>query len=144
MKRYKNYWKKYNQSTRSNVYFTAHWFVNESEKKKLKTAGNLRQSLISNKSTLCTWVIKLLQMLFWAPRIIMPQPKSCSNGKKSQACCATPYIYRLPSISIHCPSICEISSHLSSTTVCCCCGKRMLHANSSDLESVNIWWWYLR
>ena len=50
------------------------------------------------------------------------------------------YIYRLPSISKHCPSIGEISSRLSSTTVCCyCCGKRMLHANFNDHESVNIW-----
>ena len=49
------------------------------------------------------------------------------------------YIYRLLSISKHYPSIGEISSYLSSTAICCyCCGKRMLHANFSDHELVNI------
>ena len=57
---------------------------------------------------------------------------------RGRAC--TPYVYRLPSISKHCPSICDISSHSSRTNVCCYCSeKRMLHAKSSDHESLNIW-----
>ena len=49
------------------------------------------------------------------------------------------YIYRLLSISKHCLSFCKISLYLSSTAVYCyCCGKRMLHANSRDRESLNI------
>ena len=59
-----------------------------------------------------------------------------TQGTPFSACA---YIYRLPSISKHCPQICEISSHLSCTSICCySCGKRMLHANFSDLESINI------
>ena len=45
------------------------------------------------------------------------------------------------SISKHCLSICDISSHSSRTSICCyCCEKRMLHAKSSDHESLIIWY----
>ena len=120
--------------------------IDNKKKEVLKRWEQLKEALIEKRSKLGesqtlqqfsrdadeieNWMMEKLQLVDDGSGLMDSTNIQVSNNKPITS---TTYIYRLPTISKHCPSICEISSHLSSTTVCCyCCGKRMLHANFSE------------
>ena len=126
--------------------------IDNKKKEVLKRWEQLKEALIEKRSKLGesqtlqqfsrdadeieNWMMEKLQLVDDGSGLMDSTNIQVSNNKPITS---TTYIYRLPTISKHCPLICEISSLLSSTIVCYyCCGKRMVHANFSDRESDNV------